>query len=146
MDIKEFIKTHDLITIGGIEKKLGLTKGTLRIDRDIPERYKGSIESILVNYGYRKEFKIELIREEIKGSTDVIDVKINKKGEIVEVKKEKERNKTIIVNEDNIKEVVKELRKAIPEKRDKAEQAENDRKEKERWERINKYNKNNGVK
>ena len=76
MDIKEFIKTHDLITIGGIEKKLGLTKGTLRIDRDIPERYKGSIESILVNYGYEcsRGEKEVVVEAEIKDTRKVYKI------------------------------------------------------------------------
>jgi hypothetical protein len=52
MNINDFLNSHDLISISSIERKLGITKGTLRKDKDIPERLVQPITELLSQYGY----------------------------------------------------------------------------------------------
>jgi hypothetical protein len=52
MNIDEWLSTHEAISLHWIENKLGLSKGTIRKGRTIPERYIKDIEAILIDYGY----------------------------------------------------------------------------------------------
>lgn len=53
MNILDFIQSHPLISISGIEKALNITHGTLRRDK-IPEKYIGPITDLLSSYGLNK--------------------------------------------------------------------------------------------
>ena len=52
MSINEWLIGHPLISLSSIERSLDLTKGTLRMNKTIPERYVKDIELLLFDYGY----------------------------------------------------------------------------------------------
>ena len=52
MNIEEYLNSHELISISSIERKIGLTKGTLKKNRTIPIKYVDAITAILKDYGY----------------------------------------------------------------------------------------------
>lgn len=53
--LKEFIRTHPLISANGVEKLLRMPTGTLRINssRPIPVKRRKLIEIVLKEYGYK---------------------------------------------------------------------------------------------
>jgi hypothetical protein len=51
MNITDYLNKHDLISISSIERKLNLTKGTLRKDKDVPEKLVQQITDLLSDYG-----------------------------------------------------------------------------------------------
>ena len=52
MTIEDFLTSHSLISLSGIEKELVITHGTLRKGKKIPETYKSKIEELLCSYGF----------------------------------------------------------------------------------------------
>ena len=50
--MEEYLRSHPLISTTGIEKALGLTHGTLRKGKSIPERHLDKIAELLHSYGY----------------------------------------------------------------------------------------------
>lgn len=51
-DIGAWLQSHDAISMNWIEKKLGITTGTLRRGRDIPDVYIERVGSLLSEYGF----------------------------------------------------------------------------------------------
>jgi hypothetical protein len=67
--MEEYLKNHPLINITSIEKALGLTHGTLRKGKPIPERHLDRITELLRSYGYDSTVEKEKPAEVIKTTT-----------------------------------------------------------------------------
>lgn len=77
MDIHEFIKARPLISYSGIEKLLGLTHGSIRADKPIPERYIQMVTDLLKLYGSVEEYEKVMTTEE-KGNIKLQNVNLCK--------------------------------------------------------------------
>lgn len=91
MDVNEWLLVHDAISMNWIEKKLGITTGTLRRGRVIPERYVEEVGKLLRDYGYSMDM--------VAGSGVVL-----KSGEVV---------KNTVVSQ-NVRKVVEKVKPSKP--------------------------------
>ena len=147
MNIIEFLHSHELISIGSIEKKLGLTKGTIRMNRTIPEKYIKAIESILVDYGYGASMvgvhstvitsAIELVKESdgvvtshvmMKKGKDIVNRE--KKVKVIKIDEGAAENSEEVKNDDGDQMSAEVKREVLP----------------SRWERYQQSLKNNSIK
>lgn len=55
--IVEFLRSHPLISIYGLEKQIKISEGTIakavKGDRSLPDKYNELIEPVLKEYGYK---------------------------------------------------------------------------------------------
>jgi hypothetical protein len=143
MEIKEFLERHPLISLSGIETALGITHGTLRKGKEIPDKFKEEVEGLMKGYGYGESVGSDVVKEVEKivfrnepCSKDHCYNCNSKKGNVGEL--------SLPVKVTNEPDIIKKIISGVPKMSAKEMQAKADSKEKERWERINKYNKNNG--
>ena len=52
MEIHEWLKSHPAIKVYFIERTLGIPRGTIRLTRVVPEKYREAIAGLLREYGY----------------------------------------------------------------------------------------------
>ena len=72
MTIVEFMDLHPMISISGIERELGLTKGTLRKGKEVPEKYRERIIVLLEGYGYNNIGSMKEKEEEVVSDKRVV--------------------------------------------------------------------------
>ena len=52
MEIHEWLSRHPAIKVYFIERTLGIPRGTIRLTRAVPEKYKSLVGGFLKDYGY----------------------------------------------------------------------------------------------
>lgn len=162
MEIHEFLETHPLISISGIERACGITHGALRKGKEIPDGYKEQVGLLLKDYGY----SLDMVAESsvvLRSGSDVKSGTV-KKTALSASKKASIQKTTIVVTPKTSKEEITEVvadeveektaeqeeplkndsNEDFEEKEDKGE-SESDRKWKEKQERLNNFKKNNNL-
>jgi hypothetical protein len=52
--MEKWLDEHPLISLTGIEFKLGITHGVLRRGKPVPEKYRDAVRELLRSYGYEQ--------------------------------------------------------------------------------------------
>ena len=61
MELTNWIKAHNLISMSSLEKALSLSHGSLKLNKKIPDKHKTQIISLLQQYGFDKEDSVDRI-------------------------------------------------------------------------------------
>ena len=59
MELTNWIKTHNLISMSSLEKALGLSHGNLKLNKKIPDKHRSQIIKLLEQYGYDKKDSVD---------------------------------------------------------------------------------------
>ena len=76
MELTNWIKDHNLISMSSLEKALGLSHGNLKFNKKIPDKYRPQIISILQEYGYSIEGRQQdtTSLEKLKPESKAVDI------------------------------------------------------------------------